>query len=169
MSVAEPLTIEKRSCFGLATVMARRGAAAEAIADALGFAPPEGPAVTGNGEFALIGTGPGAWLAFSEGGEHQLADRLRATLDGLASISDQSSGYVLFRISGSGARRLLQRGAAIDFNPSAFRPGSAATTTISHIGVLVWQIGDAPTYEIALFRSFAGSFRHWLDTTAATL
>jgi sarcosine oxidase subunit gamma len=171
--VAEIVSIEQRTGFGLAAIMARRGDRG-AIAAALGCALPSGPAVTEPalthvGGLRLIGTGPGTWLALSDVGAHALAANLTARLAGLASISDQSSGYVLFRISGIGARRLLQRGAAIDFDPAVFGPGSAATTTIAHMGVIVWQVDDAPSYEIALFRSYAGSFRHWLDTAAAAL
>jgi methylglutamate dehydrogenase subunit D len=167
--VVEPLTIEERTGFGLATVMARHGADLAGIEQALGFAPPIGPTLAGNGTITLIGTGPGSWLAYSEGDEHRLADRLHATFGDTASICDQSSGYLLFRISGTGARQLFQRGASIDVHPSVFRPGCVATTTIAHIGVILWQLDDVPTYEIALFRSYADSFRHWLEATAATV
>ena len=50
-----------------------------------------------------------------------------------------------------------------------FGPGSAAVTTISHIGVTIWQIDDTPTFEIALFRSFADRFWHWMKATSAAL
>ena len=90
-------------------------------------------------------------------------------LSGLASLSDQSSAYAVFRLSGLGARTLLQRGVSIDLDPAAFSPGSAATSVISHIGVIFWQLDNAPTYEVAVFRSLARSFRHWLDSVAATL
>ena len=31
------------------------------------------------------------------------------------------------------------------------------------MGVTLWQVDDAPTYDIAVFRSLAGSFWKWLD------
>jgi methylglutamate dehydrogenase subunit D len=40
---------------------------------------------------------------------------------------------------------------------------------IAHIGVILWQLDDAPTFEVATFRSYAFSFRRWLDATAAAL
>ena len=91
---------------------------------------------------------------------------LRERLGALASVSDQSSGYVVFRLSGGGARTLLQRGAAIDFQPPAFAPGSVATTVIAHIGVIIWQVDEEPVYDIALFRSFAASFLDWFEATS---
>ena len=170
--MADAVSIEELSGFGLAAVMARRGSE-EAIATVFGCGLPTSPSTTtlatGAGSVRLIGTGPGTWLAFSDGGSHYLATELSTKLAGLASISDQSSGYVIFRVSGAGARKVLQRGAAIDFHPSVFGAGSAATTTIAHMGVIIWQVDEAPSYGVALFRSFAGSFRHWLGATIASL
>jgi heterotetrameric sarcosine oxidase gamma subunit len=92
---------------------------------------------------------------------------LAARLAGIASVSDQSSGYAVLRIGGSASRDLLSRGAFIDFHPARFGPGSAAVAVIAHIGVILWQIDDAPTYEVALFRSYAASFWHWIEATSA--
>lgn len=167
--MAEPLLVEERTRFGLATVMARRGATAEAIGAALGLALPPGPERVVAGERSVAGIGPGVWLVECQRSGPALAADLARTLDGIASVSDQSSGYIIVRLRGAGARTLLQRGAAIDFAADAFGPGSVATTMIAHIGVIVWQIDDRPTYDVALFRSFADSFRHWLGVTAAAL
>jgi sarcosine oxidase subunit gamma len=87
----------------------------------------------------------------------------------MASVSDQSGGYVILRISGPAARTLLQRGAPVDLHPSAFGPGSVAATVIAHIGVIIRQLDATPAYEIALFRSYAASFGHWLDAAVAAL
>src|SRR5258708_26399250 len=92
-----------------------------------------------------------------------LADKL----GGLSSCSDQSGSYVLLRVGGEDARRVLQRGAFIDLHPSVFRRGSGATTVIAHIGVIFWQLDDAPIFEVATFRSYAFSFRKWLPATPA--
>jgi methylglutamate dehydrogenase subunit D len=81
-------------------------------------------------------------------------------------VTDQSSGYVIFRLSGEGATALLQKGAFIDLDPVAFAVGAAATTVIAHIGVIIWKLDDVPTFDIALFRSFAGSFRDWIAANA---
>lgn len=164
------LHIERRGGYALAAVMARKGVDAAAIGAVLGLAPPVRPAwVRGSDGLILIGTGAGTWLAYAEQGPTALAADLRQRLAGLASVSDQSDGYAITRLSGAAARTVLQRGAPIDLHPDAFRPGSAATTVIAHIGAIVWQLDDAPTYEIATFRSYSDSFGHWLDQTAAGL
>lgn len=164
------LHIQTRSGFGLVAIMGRKGVSDEAIGAALGLQAPGRPALhRGPDGLALIGTGAGTWLAYSEDAPPLWAEGLREQLAGIASVSDQSDGYCVVRLSGEGARTALQRGAAIDLHPAAFGPGSAATTVIAHIGVILWQVDDRPTYEVATFRSFSDSFRHWLDQTAAAL
>ena len=63
----------------------------------------------------------------------------------------------------------MKRGASIDLHPRSFAAGSVATTLIAHIGTIIHQRDDAPTYDVLVFRSFAGSFGRWLDDTAASL
>lgn len=163
------LRIEMRDGFGLAAIMALKGVDAGAIGRALGLDAPRSPIFSTGGGMRLIGTGIGTWLAYADDAPPFWADRLRDRLSGLASVSDQSSGYVIQRLAGGDARTLLQRGASIDFHPDAFGPGAVASTVIAHIGAIVWQLDDGPTYDVATFRSFAGSFRDWLDEAARTL
>ena len=163
--MVDAVVVEERSGFGLATVMARKGADPAAIGAALGVDLRDGPCCSAGAGLVLLGTGPGSWLAHADAAPADWAAGLRERLGPLASVSDQSGGYVVFRLSGPGARTVLHRGAAMDFHPAAFAPGAVAATVIAHIGVVIRQVDDAPTYDIALFRSFAGSFRHWLDTT----
>lgn len=167
--MADRIQLEERTGLGLAHIMARVSADPADIGRILGARPPAGPKTVCAGDLTLLGTGPSTWLAVAEDAPSDWFERLRSSLGPLVSLSDQSSGYVVWRVSGSAARTLLQRGAAIDFDPSVFSAGSVATTMIAHIGVIIWQIDDAPTYQVALFRSFARSFRHWLDVSAATL
>ncbi len=167
--MVDRIIMDQRSGFGLATVMARKGVDPAAVGAALGVALNAGPTCSAGDGLTLLGTGPGTWLAVAETAPADWAATLRQRLSGLASVSDQSGGYVVFRLGGAGARTALQRGAAIDFHPAVFVPGSVATTVIAHIGVIIRQIDDAPTYDVALFRSFAVSFRHWLDATVKGL
>lgn len=167
--MAEGVVIAEWTGFRLASVMARKGVGAEAVGEALGLAAPTGPAIAGDRRLSLIGVGPGAWLALGEPGPDLLEETLRSRLGALASLSEQSGAYRFWRLSGPGARVMLQRGAAIDLDARAFGPGSACVTVISHIGVLVWQEDDAPTYIVGCFRSLGGSFSHWLAITAAAL
>ncbi|MFW2852683.1 sarcosine oxidase subunit gamma [Sphingomonas sp. TX0543] len=167
--MAERLTIQSREGLGIASVMARKGADPAAISALVGAPMPASPRAAFDGARAVIGTGPGTWLVIEEGAAPDYADALAERLAGLASVSDQSSGYSVLRLSGPDARTLMRRGVAIDVDPVAFEPGSAATTIIAHIGVILWQVDDQPTYDVATFRSYAGSFRHWLDLSVAAL
>lgn len=167
--MAEQLAIRERTGFGLATLMAGKHVDYARLGEALGVSAPNGCSFVANDNLMLIGTGPGVWMALSEQPYPEWIGDLSRRLSGIASVSDQSGGYVIFRISGPSARSLLQRGAFIDLDPSAFVPGSVATTVIAHIGVILWQIDSTPVFEVALFRSFAKSFLDWIDATAPSI
>jgi methylglutamate dehydrogenase subunit D len=166
---ANALKVEERLDLGMATLMSRGDdRALEArIHGGFGLRLPLGPQRVSNGVEAFIGIGPGVWLAVFEGAGPFMACDLASSLAGLAFVADQTSAYAVLRVAGVSARDVLSRGAFIDFDPSVFGPGSAAVTMISHIGVNIWQIDDAPTFDVALFRSYAGSFWHWMMTTCA--
>lgn len=165
------VTLTERVDLGLATVLARKGlrmALREAARGAYGVDLPDASLCVSGSEVAFIGSGPGQWLAASGAlANGALADDLAAKLKGVASISDQSDGRAVLRIAGPRARDVLAKGLPIDLHPSAFGPGSAATSVIALMGVTLWQIDDAPTYDIAVFRSLAGSFWIWLRDSAA--
>lgn len=156
------LDISEHEGLGLGTIMARNHIDASAIGAALGLELADGPVLTCNDELSLAGTGPGIWLAMCHGAQADWAERLAEKLDGIASVSDQSGGYAIFQFSGTDARELLQRGAFIDLHSSAFGPQSVATTAIAHIGAILWQRDETSTFEVAVFRSFAASFRDWI-------
>jgi methylglutamate dehydrogenase subunit D len=161
--------IAERLGLGLATVAARRGAPVRAAVKASYRVDlPDNSTVVQGPEVSFVGYGPGQWLAVSEtlAGEG-LARDLKNRLKGLASVSDQSGGRTVLRLSGPRARDLLAKGLPIDLHPSVFGPGSAATSTISLMGVQIWQVDDAPTYDLALFRSVSASFWRWLTASAA--
>jgi methylglutamate dehydrogenase subunit D len=156
---------------GLAMVAARRGrreALAEAARAHFGAELLNMPRRVEGRAIAFVWCGPEQWLAYShpapaEGIEKMLT---RAFL-GLASITDQSHGRVVLRVTGSRVRDALAKGVPIDLNPSAFHVGSAAATAAFHIGAHIWQIDDKPTYELAVARSYALSLWLWLQTSAA--
>lgn len=165
--MASSLTIIERPGLGIATVMARKGVDPASLEVALGFMPPDGPTRVEHDGLAMIGTGPAAWLAMTETPEVDWPASLERKLTGLASISDQSGSYAIFRIAGENARVLLQRGAFLDLHADRFRTGSTATTVIAHIGVVFWCIDDN-TFDIATFRSYGPSLSRWITTTAAS-
>ena len=98
------LIINERSGFGIATVMGRKAASAAALENVLGFAPPEGPVRIKRDGLAWIGTGPATWLAMTDAPETGWPASLEQKLKGIASISDQSGSYRIFRIAGDNVR-----------------------------------------------------------------
>jgi sarcosine oxidase subunit gamma len=64
-------------------------------------------------------------------------------------------------------RETLAKGCPVDLHPRAFEPGDTALTAIAHMGVQLWQGDAAPTYELFVTRSMAGSFAEWLLAAAA--
>jgi len=163
------LVVSERSNLGIATVIARGSstdALAARIAEWFGVALTNGPQLSGADAVCFAGTGPGSWLAFCEGADPFWARSLAAQLDGVASVFDQSSGYAVLRVAGAEAMPLLQSGAFIDLHADTFPVGTVAVTVIAHVGAILVRVGEA-TFDVAVFRSFAGSFWHWLATSAA--
>ena len=166
---APGVTLSERIDIGLATVAARKGkAVAAAVRAEYGVDLPANSTVATGRGVSFVGTAPGQWFAVSETlANGALADDLARELSGLASITDQSDGRAVVRVSGPRARDVLAKGVPVDLHQGVFRPGSAATTVISLIGAQIWQVDEAPTYDIAVFRGFAGSFWGWLTSSAA--
>jgi sarcosine oxidase subunit gamma len=165
------VAIAELTGLGLATLAARKGQAGalkEAVESAYGVELPDGSRMARGRSVGFVGYGPGQWLAVLETlANEALAEDLKRRLGALASISDQSGGRTVLRVRGARARDVLAKGLPIDLHPRSFAPGSAATSTLSLMGVQVWQVDDAPTYDIALFRSLSESFWRWLTASAA--
>ncbi len=165
------LAISERSGSALASLIARRGRLDElraAVRDAWRAELPLTPKVAEGDGASFIWAGPERWLvAAPDHAPEALVASLRAGADGSAAVCDQSDGWVLLRVSGRFARDALAKGIPVDLHPSAFAPGSTAVTRAASIGCQIWQVDDAPTYDIAVPRSFAASFRRWLDGAAA--
>ncbi len=86
-------------------------------------------------------------------------------LAGLASVSDQSHGRVVIRISGLKARNVLAKGTPVDLHPDEFPVGKSALTQMAHVGVHLTRVaGDA--YDLSVFRGFSESFWEWLTEQA---
>lgn len=168
---APGLSIAERRDLGIATVAARKGQAGAlkaAVREAYGVELPNDSRIVRGEQVSFVGYAPDQWLAVSDAlaGE-ALARDLGQRLKGLASISDQHGGRTVLRLSGPRAREVLAKGLPLDLHPRAFGPGSAATSTISLMGVQLWQVDDTPSYDIALFRSVSASFWRWLTASAA--
>jgi sarcosine oxidase subunit gamma len=158
--------VAPRDNLGLATVTARRdaGELRARLGALYGLEAPARPVVAHGRALDLAWAGPEQWLAVST--DRAMADRLAGELKGLAAVSDQSDGRAILRVSGPKLRETLAKGCPIDLHPRMFGPGDTAITAIAHMGVQLWQIDDAPTFDLLVARSMAGSFWRWLSASA---
>jgi len=164
---AQPgVTLMLRPDVALAPVMARKGsthALAETVRRGFALELPRTPRRVASGAVSFVWAGSGQWLATAEGVTgHAFETRLRQEVAGSASVTDQSDGRIILRVQGPRAREALAKMLPVDLHPRAFGPGDAALTAAASIGAHVWQLDDTPTYELAVFRSYAGSLWRWL-------
>ncbi len=157
---------------GIATIIARQGqteALAAKVRLDLGCDLPLKPRRVDSAGVALIWAGPGRWLALAAADhvDAPFAADLETRLSGLASVMDQGHALSLLRLSGPRVRDALAKGFPIDLHPRAFGPDDAAITLVSHITAHIWQTRADPVYEVAVARSLAASFWHWLEASAA--
>lgn len=173
-STGRGVAVSDRVQLGLATVVARRtliATLAQRVHECFGVDLPRGPYRTCAGGVSFLATGPETWLATHEQAGHAFAADLEKSIGDLAAVSDQSSGYAVFRLMGPKLYETLAKLLPIDVHPRRFKSGSAASTMAAHMAVTVWRLDDSadgsPVFEIAIFRSFAASFWHALSESAA--
>lgn len=156
------VTLRERPGLTLATVSAFKGREAElaeAVRSAFGLELPAGPKRAVSGDVAFVGAGPGKWFAVAS----NAADF--AALP--AAVADQSDGRAVLSVSGPKARETLATLIALDLHPRAFTVGDAALTHAASIAIHLWQVDEAPTYEIAVFRSYAATLWRWIAHAGA--
>jgi len=139
-------------------------ALARALHEHAGLALPETGGWVGDDMLALLWCAPGQFLAV---GDAAATRRLAGALPAQTLAIDLSGGRMVVRVSGASARDVLARCVPLDLHPRAMRPGRVATTLVAHIGVQIWQINDAPTYDVASPVSYAGSLRKALELSGA--
>ncbi|MFV3074963.1 sarcosine oxidase subunit gamma [Niveispirillum fermenti] len=167
--MVDTVRITERPDLSVASILARRGATTAAIGGAIGIDMPLGPTWVAAERFIMMGTGPGSWLAVGHDDGSDGCGDLGDRLTGLASVSDQTGAYRLFRVEGPDARTLLQRGAYIDLDGVAFPAGAVGVTMIGHVDVIIRNITDGHCYEVAVYRSYTDSFMRWADAACAGL
>ncbi len=173
-AVPAGIAVAERLGLGVASVQARRGIGSglrDLVREAFAIDLPDGPRRVAGGDVSVLGTAPDAWLAILEGEGNGFAEALAHTLAGLAAVADQSDAYAILRLVGAGVPDTLSKGMVLDLDPGVFRPGDAAVSSASHMSVILWRLpdepGGEPRYEVAVSRSTAASFWHWLSASAA--
>ena len=129
-----PVRCHERPGLCLTQVISRPGKTRE-VARILGLRLPERPGTTEtDGEVVVFCLRPRDWLIVSPdavGRRGGTAEEARLRLAGLAAAIDQSHARVVLRLSGAGARTLLQGGVGVDLDPAVFAPGAMAQTAIN--------------------------------------
>jgi heterotetrameric sarcosine oxidase gamma subunit len=149
----------------LATPRGGAAALAQALHDHARLAPPEPGCWVGDDALALLWCAPGQFLAV---GDTVVVQRLADALRGAALLIDLTGARTVVRLSGPSVREVLARVVPLDLHPRGMAPGRVAATVAAHIGVQIWQIDDAPSYDLAGPVSFAGSLLRALELAGAS-
>jgi sarcosine oxidase, subunit gamma len=123
----------------------------------LGFPLPARGCVTGDGNFSTLRLSPQAHLIVTPVNEQyeSMARLKKALAGGPAAVSDVSSGYATFRISGPAAAELLYRGCPVSLEPPDFAPGNCLTTSFGKLTVVIHCVGVAEGIDLYVQRSLA--------------
>lgn len=167
LSDAAGVILRERSDIGFLNITAERGEAAAVLTrlgEALGLEIPTDFRRVGDGVSAI---GPGRWLldgAFGAAGQEQV---LRNLLAGIASVVDESDGWVVLDLSGPRVTDALAKLLPIDLHPKSFRAGDVALTVAEHINARLWRLSEPNSYRLAAPRSYAESLFRSLASAAA--
>src|SRR4051812_26829631 len=156
---------------GITSVQLRRECRFSSLSERMrlvcGVEPPLQAQCAIGGAIRLVAVGPGSWLAV---GAPNLFTVLREGIAESASLTDQSSGYIILRLTGPRVRETFAKLIPIDLHPRAFAIGDATATVAAHIGVTVWRCADDaggyPTFELVCLRSFSADLVEALRRSA---
>lgn len=111
---------------------------------------------------AVLWMGPDEWLVVSDADAETLVGALRTTVgEGRAQVVDVSANRTVIELSGSAAREVLEKGCPTDLHPRAFADGTAITTTLARVPVLLWKI-DGTRFQVMPRASLARYVAAWL-------
>lgn len=109
-------------------------------------------------DLRVVWAGPDDWFVLSKRRpQEDLVADLRANLaDVHHAVTDVSGGYTVLNLSGARVRELMAQGCPLDLHPSKFRTGDSAGSVFFKASVWLWQVDDAPSYEVLVRSSFKG-------------
>lgn len=137
-------------------------AASTRIGTALGAGLPAMAGTTSQADpHTILWLGPDEWLIVTRAGEEVIETLVAAVGGDPGAVVDVSANRTILEVSGPSARSVLNKGCPTDLHPRAFGPGSAVTTTLGPVPVLLWQV-DVATYRLLPRSSFADYTARWL-------
>ncbi|KRA37848.1 MULTISPECIES: sarcosine oxidase subunit gamma [unclassified Nocardioides] len=118
--------------------------------------------VSAQGAHTVLWLGPDEWLVVSSTTPETLVGELLAGVgDGRAQVVDVSANRTVLELSGSAVRDVLEKGCPTDLHPRAFADGTAITTTLARVPVLLWKV-DATRFRVLPRASLAQYVAAWL-------
>ncbi|MGL4235697.1 sarcosine oxidase subunit gamma [Tabrizicola sp.] len=85
-----------------------------------------------------------------------------------AAVTDQSDGWTVLAISGTGAVDTLARLVPMDLRLAAFPVGRAVRTQVNHMNAVILRVGDY-AFEIMVFRSMVRTAWHEIHAAMQTV
>ena len=119
---------------------------------------------------ALLWMGPTSWLfvASSDPSVPAFDDIRRALNDAGAALFDLSSSYIAWKVAGSAAARVLNRGCPLDLSPDTFPAGHCAQSLLGHVTALIHRPDESSTFIVIVARSYARDAWEFLRVAAMT-
>ncbi|HKU35152.1 MAG TPA: sarcosine oxidase subunit gamma family protein [Paenarthrobacter sp.] len=137
------------------------------VASVTGGLPATSGEVVVSGATTTIWLGPTEFLVVAPEESHDslggslVADLASALGSDSGQVVDLSANRTTFELSGSRARAVLEKSCALDLHPRVLKAGTALSTEIGHIPVVLWKT-DEETFRIFPRASFADYLGRWL-------
>ncbi|WP_309070197.1 sarcosine oxidase subunit gamma family protein [Arthrobacter sp.] len=145
----------------------RTSDAGERIVSITGGLPAACGDVSDHGDTSVLWLGPEEFLVVAPREAHEslggdLIQALREALgDGAGQVVDLSANRTTFELRGPRARAVLEKGCSLDLHPRVLKAGTALSTEIGNIPVVLWKTGDE-SYRLFPRASFADFLGRWL-------
>lgn len=110
--------------------------------------------------------GPETWMIIGPHFSDDWQGELERSVGTVATLFDQTFAYGVLQLNGQDALSLLQKGLFIDLAEALRNDGDCVCGLIGHVNVTVWRAMH-DEFGVAVARSYAASFWHWLITSAS--
>ena len=144
---------------------------AAALANGFGAArPATGASTLGDRHAArILGMQPDqVFILFAPPHPNRAVETARAAFGPAAYVTDQSDGWAMLRIEGTGVRAVLERICPLDLGEEAFPQGRVSRTAMEHLSVIVLRDGG-DSFLLMSPRSSARSFLHAVELSVANV
>lgn len=118
----------------------------------------------------VMWAGPDDWLVIAEKAGTELLGSLdRAFAGHNAAIVETSGNRSRFGLAGPGAKEMMARACALDFDAPHFEAGHCSGTLVARAQAYVLQRSADPSYEVIVRRSYAQYLREWFGAAGCKI